>query len=220
MKYRIATLLLLLSLLPLAAHAADSARARLDAFAHGLYALRGTFTQTLTDVNGRRGEASHGTVALQQPRMFRWETTRPYKQLIVADGSRVWTWDPDLEQATVQKQSLSEAHSPLTILTEPSRLDKEFTVTELGTRDGLEWMRLSPRDAGQNIQSAELGFGPGGLVEMRFTDRLGAQSVIRFSDWQRNPKLPAALFNFTPPKGADVVGDTRGIPEVRPLGGN
>jgi outer membrane lipoprotein carrier protein len=220
MKTRLVSLLLLLSLVPLAVQAADTARARLDAFAHGLHSLRGTFTQTLTDVNGHRGEPAHGIVALREPRLFRWETTRPYKQLIVADGSHVWTWDPDLEQASVQKQSLSEAHSPLTILTDPSRLDKEFTGTDLGMRDGLAWMKLSPRDANQNIQSAELGFGADGLAEMRFTDRLGAQSVIRFSDWQRNPRLSASLFNFTPPKGADVVGDTRGIPEIRPLDSN
>jgi outer membrane lipoprotein carrier protein len=220
MKTRLAALLLLLCLAPLAAAATGTARARLDAFTHGLHALRGTFTQTLTDVNGRRGQPTHGTVALREPRLFRWQTTSPYKQLIVADGSRVWTYDPDLEQVTVRKQSLSETHSPLTVLTDPARLDKQFIVTEEGMRDGLAWMQLSPRDKAQNIQSAELGFGKNGLVEMRFTDHLGAKSVIRFSNWQRNPKLPASLFDFTPPKGADVVGDTRGIPEVHPLDGN
>jgi outer membrane lipoprotein carrier protein len=220
MKIRFAMLLLILCLAPFAAKSAQTARARLDAFAHNLHALRGDFTQTLTDANGRTGQTSRGTVALQTPRLFRWQTKTPYQQLIVADGSRVWTYDPDLEQVTVQRQSLREAHSPLTVLTDPSRVDKEFTVTELGTRDGLQWLQLSPRDSAQNIQSAQLGFDDKGLVEMRFTDRLGAESVIRFSHWQRNPSLPSSLFTFTPPKGADVVGDTSGIPEVRPLGGS
>ncbi len=225
MKNRIAPLLLALFLMPLIAprafpsvtHGGDTARARLDAFDHGLHALRGRFTQTLTDANGQHSPTTHGTVALQAPRQFRWETTSPYKQLIVADGTRVWTWDPDLEQATVQPQSRNEAHSPLTVLTDPSRLDRQFKVTELGMRDGLAWMKLTPRDPGQNIQSAELGFGPHGLAEMRFTDHLGARSVIRFSDWQRNPKLPASLFTFTPPKGSDVVGNAGNMPDVRPL---
>jgi outer membrane lipoprotein carrier protein len=217
MNNRFVPLLLSLILVSLAAHAGDSARARLDAFAHNLHALRGHFTQTMTDANGHKKQTSSGTVALQTPRLFRWQTQTPYKQLIVADGSHVWTYDPDLEQVTVQQQSRSESHSPLTVLTDPKRLDKEFTVTDLGTHDGLAWMKITPRNKAQNIQSAQLGFDAHGLAEMRFTDRLGAQSVIRFSDWQRNPKLAASLFNFTPPKGADVIGDTRGIPEVRPL---
>lgn len=217
MKIRLAALLSCLVLMPLVAQATGTARARLQAFTHDLHALRGTFTQTMTDVNGHRGKPTHGTVALQQPRLFRWQTTSPYKQLIVADGSRVWTYDPDLEQVTVRRQDLNASHSPLTVLTDPARLDKQFIVTEEGMRDGLAWMQLTPRDANQNIHSAELGFGKHGLVEMRFTDRLGATSVIRFGPWQRNPKLPASLFNFTPPKGADVVGDTSGIPEVHPL---
>ncbi|KGI77434.1 outer membrane lipoprotein chaperone LolA [Oleiagrimonas soli] len=220
MKIRFATLLLTLCLVPLASQAAQTARARLDAFAHDLHALRGDFTQTLTDANGRSGQTSQGTVALQAPRQFRWQTKTPYQQLIVADGSHVWTYDPDLEQVTVQAQSLQEAHSPLTVLTDPGRLDKEFKVTELGTRDGLQWLQLSPRDNAQNIQSAQLGFDANGLAEMQFTDRLGAKSVIRFSHWQRNPPMSSALFTFTPPKGADVIGDTSGVPEVHPLGGS
>lgn len=221
MRIRLSALLLSLCLVPLLAAAAPgSARARLDAFARGLHALRGDFTQTLVDVSGRKNQPTRGTVALEAPRRFRWQTTSPYKQLIVADGSRVWTWDPDLEQVTVRRQSRSEAHSPLTILTNPSRLDTEFSVDELGRRDGLDWMKLTPRTAGQNIQSAELGFDASGLVEMRFTDSRGAESVIRFSHWQRNPKLPDSDFQFTPPKGADVVGDTSDIPEIHPLGGS
>lgn len=213
-------MLLSLCLLSLVAHANDGARARLDAFAHGLHALRGHFSQTLTDANGHQNQTSTGTVALQTPRQFRWQTQSPYKQLIVADGSRVWTWDPDLEQVTVQRQSLNESHSPLTVLTDPARLDKEFKVTELGSHDGLEWLKLTPRDKARNIQSALLGFDARGLAQMRFTDRLGAHSVIRFSHWQRNPDLPPSLFNFTPPKGADVIGDTTDVPDVHPLGGS
>lgn len=217
---RFAPAVIALILLALAAPlmaAAPTARARLTAFAHDLHALRGTFAQTLTDANGRRGETSHGTVALEAPRQFRWETTAPYKQLIVADGSRVWTYDPDLEQVTVQVQSSQEAHSPLTVLTDLSQLDRDFKVTELGVRDGLTWLQLTPKGKEAQIESAQLGFDGDGLVRMQFTDQLGARSDIRFGRWQRNPDLPASLFAFTPPEGADVIGD-RPVSEVHPLG--
>ncbi len=221
MKQR--AILLLLSLLAVTATPAGataSARAQLKAFAHNLHAISGQFSQTLTDANGHTGDTSTGTLALQAPREFRWQTESPYKQLIVADGSRVWMYDPSLEQVTVRKQSTAEAHSPLTVLTDTSQLDKQFKVTEIGTRNGLEWLRMTPATSNGQFDSAELGFADDTLRRMRFKDRLGNTSDIRFSGWKRNPQLPSSLFNFTPPKGADVIGDTRGIPEVHPLGGN
>jgi outer membrane lipoprotein carrier protein len=201
-----------------AARAAEGARAQLEAFAHDLHSVTADFQQTLTDANGQRGNTSSGTLALMAPRELRWQTDTPYKQLIVADGSRVWMYDPDLEQVTVRRQSTAESHSPLTVLTDMSQLDHEFKVTDIGERDGLQWLRLTARNSNAQFDYAELGFAGNALQRMVFRDQLGNLSTIRFSHWKRNPTLPASTFNFTPPKGADVVGDVQGVPEIRPLG--
>jgi outer membrane lipoprotein carrier protein len=190
------------------AHAAPgAARERLDTFAKGLHSLSGNFSQVLLDVNGKKGKTSSGTLALQAPRQFRWETTAPYKQTIVADGSRVWLYDPDLDQVTVKIQSSEEAHSPLTVLTDIGQLDKNFKVTEQGEKDGVVWLRLSSTAKDPQFDYADLGFDAAGLKKMSFKDPLGNTTQIEFSNWQRNVELPAATFNFTPPKGTDVVGD-------------
>jgi len=196
-------------LFPLAslAQAAGPARARLDAFAHGLHSLTGHFTQTLTNADGQPGQTSSGTLALEAPREFRWDTTAPYKQTIVADGSRVWLYDPALEQVTVRKQSAEEAHSPLTVLTDVSQLDKSFKVAERGEHDGLAWLRLTSTAQDPQFDYADLGFDANGLARMTFRDQLGSTTDIRFSDWKRNVAIPPQTFNFTPPKDADVIGD-------------
>ncbi|MGN6235030.1 outer membrane lipoprotein chaperone LolA [Dyella sp.] len=190
------------------AHAATGpARARLDAFAHDLHSLTGHFTQTLTDANGKAGKGSAGTLALQAPRQFRWETLTPYQQTIVADGSRVWLYDPELEQVTVRKQSSAESHSPLTVLTDLKQMDKDFTVTEQGERDGLAWLRLTSKDKDPQFAYADLGFDANGLARMVFRDQLGSTTQIHFSGWQRNAAIAPDTFNFVPPAGADVIGD-------------
>ena len=97
-RFPIVAAVFLLSVVCTAQAATGVARARLDAFATGLHSLTGSFTQTLVDPNGNAGRTSSGTLALEAPRQFRWETTAPYKQTIVADGSRVWMYDPELEQ--------------------------------------------------------------------------------------------------------------------------
>ncbi|TAM21841.1 MAG: outer membrane lipoprotein chaperone LolA [Rhodanobacter sp.] len=201
------TAALVLSLSAGAQAASGPARARLDAFAHDLHSLTGQFTQTLTNVDGQPGQTSSGTLALEAPREFRWDTLTPYKQTIVADGSRVWMYDPSLEQVTVRKQSTEEAHSPLTVLTDVSQLDKNFKVVEKGEHDGLVWLRLTSTAANPKFDYADLGFDANGLARMTFRDQLGSTTNIRFSNWKRNVAIPPQTFNFTPPKGADVIGD-------------
>ena len=211
LRFTVFLVLLVLLASSIAQAATGPARARLDAFAQGLHAVSGDFTQTLTDPNGKTSKTSSGTLVLQAPRQFRWDTLAPYKQTIVADGSRVWLYDPDLEQVTVRRQDTEEAHSPLTVLTDLSQLDKEFHVTEQGERDGLVWLRLTSTAKEPQFSYADLGFDANGLARMQFKDQLGATTDIRFSNWNRNPDISSQTFNFTPPKGADVIGD---LPEL------
>ncbi|SEN09324.1 outer membrane lipoprotein carrier protein [Luteibacter sp. UNCMF331Sha3.1] len=196
-----------LSLLSLPTFAAGPARDRLDTFAKGMHSLSGRFSQTLSGPNGEQGKTSSGTLALQAPRQFRWETTAPYKQTIVADGSRVWLYDPDLEQVTVRKQSSEEAQSPLTVLTDVSRIDKDFKVTEQGEHDGFQWLRLTSTSKDPQFAYADLGFDAEGLKRMAFRDQLGNVTRIQFAGLVRNAALPDGTFNFVPPQGTDVVGD-------------
>lgn len=214
--FAVTAVMLALSLNAAAQAAAGPARARLDSFANGLHSLTGHFSQTLTDVNGQTSKTSAGTLALEAPRQFRWDTLTPYKQTIVADGSRVWMYDPELEQVTVRVQSTEEAHSPLTVLTDVKQLDRNFKASEQGERDGLAWLRLTSTAKDPQFDHADLGFDANGLARMTFRDQLGSTTDIRFSNWQRNAAIPPSAFNFVPPKGADVIGDAP-VMTVQPL---
>jgi outer membrane lipoprotein carrier protein len=44
---------------------------------------------------------------------------------------------------------------------------------------------------------------------MEFFDSFGQTTVLRFTSFERNPKLEASQFRFSPPKGADVLGDVQ-----------
>jgi outer membrane lipoprotein carrier protein len=208
--YRLAARLLLgaIATTAVATSAIAGARDDLSAFTKNLKGLDGQFSQQVYDANGKLKETSSGRVALAAPRLFRWEYAKPYEQLIVADGKRVWVYDPDLEQVTRRAQGAEEQNSPLAALIDPTRLDRDYVIKEAGTADGLEWLALSPRkgdDAG--FQSARLGFGEQGLATMQVVDALGQKTQIRFSGWQRNPAFAKGTFEFTPPKGVDVVGE-------------
>jgi len=208
---------LFLSLVAATASAADTARARLDAFSKGLTSVSASFEQQISDIHSGKTKISRGTLSLKAPRQFRWDTTTPYKQLIVADGEKVWIYDPDLEQVTVRAQGTEEAHSPLTVLTDLSQLDRDFTTSEQGEHDGQVWLRLKSKDKEPQFEYADLGFDQTGLASMAFKDTFDNSTQIRFSGWQRNAKLAPDLFKFTPPKGVDVVGDATPAAETHPL---
>ncbi|NZA27940.1 outer membrane lipoprotein chaperone LolA [Luteimonas sp. SJ-92] len=205
---RISRILVVLAATCFAGSAFAGAREALASFTSNLEGLDGRFSQQVYDGRGRVKESSSGRVALSAPRLFRWEYVEPYPQLIVADGRRVWVYDPDLEQVTVQPQSAEEQNSPLAALIEPGRLDRDYRVEESGTADGLEWLAVAPKgDAEAGFQSARLGFDATGLARMEVVDALGQRTAIAFSGWKKNPDFAQGTFTYTPPEGVDVVGD-------------
>ena len=204
MSLRIAALTAALLFASSAANA--GARDDLNAFTKGLKGLDGQFSQQVFDARGKQKERASGRVAVSAPRLFRWEYTKPYPQLIVADGKTVWVYEPDLQQASKRAQGVEEANSPLAILLDPSKLDRDFVVKEAGTRDGLEWLQLTPMQAEAGFKTARLGFGKGGLAQMEYVDALGQRTRIAFTGWKRNPAFAKGTFVYVPAKGVDVIG--------------
>ena len=184
------------------------ARDELKSFTTGLKGLDGQFIQQVHDGKGKLKETSSGRVALLAPRQFRWEYTKPYPQLIIADGSKVWIYDPDLQQVTVREQGAEEQNTPLSALIDPGKLDQQFNVKEAGTADGLQWLALTPKSGGEtSFESARLGFGKEGLARMEVKDAEGQRTTLSFSGWKRNPGFASGTFKYAPGKGVDVIGD-------------
>ncbi len=211
--------LFVLFLLVLAAPLAHAgAREQLDAFGAGMTGMAADFEQRVHAPDGELLETSSGSLKLRAPRQFRWEVVQPFPQVIVADGTHVWIHDPDLEQVTVRIQSHEEQASPLSVLVDPTELDRQFKVVEGMQSDGMTWLALTPRKPEDSpFESARLGFDADRLVVMEMSDGLGQRTEVRFKNWQRNPAFDARTFAFTPPQGTDVVGEMAQAAEVMPL---
>ena len=203
---KVLTSAIAIGLLSMIGAASAGARDDLDTFTKGLKGLDGQFTQQVFASNGKQKEQSTGRVAVSAPRLFRWEYTKPYPQLIVADATTVWVHDPDLQQVSKRPQGAEEANSPLAILLDPSKLDRDFVVKEAGAGKGIEWLQLTPRSADAAFKSAKLGFSNGGLAQMEYVDALGQRTRITFVGWKRNPSFAKATFVYVPAKGVDVIG--------------
>ncbi|PIX04727.1 MAG: outer membrane lipoprotein carrier protein LolA, partial [Gallionellales bacterium CG_4_8_14_3_um_filter_54_18] len=139
---------------------------------------------------------------------FRWTYSKPYEQIIVGDGAKFWLYDKDLNQVTVKKLDAALGSSPAALLAGSNEIERGFTLKEAGQRQGLEWLQATPKSQESSFSAVYMAFdAQAGLVAMELNDAFGHKTVLRFSAMQRNPKLPAAQFQFTPPAGADVLGE-------------
>ncbi len=199
---------LLLPGLASAAPQAGNAIARLQAFLRDVHSLKADFTQVVLNTNLQQVKKSVGTLAIKRPDRFRWDYATPNKEIIVADGKRVWIYDVELQQVTVKPLSGTLAASPAVLLSGSNDVDKSFAVKDLGESNGLEWVGLTPKTQDTDFDNVKLGFKGAAIAVMELKDALGNLTRITFSHLILNPAIPDSLFRFTPPAGADVIGDT------------
>lgn len=148
---------------------------------------------------------SSGTMALERPGRFRWQTKEPMAQLMIADGQRIWVYDTDLEQVTVKKQEKGLGGTAALFLSGyDDTVTRDFTVSQSGSGDALTF-DLQAKSAKANFQRIRLMFRQNLLVGLELFDQLGQVTSVQLSQAKLNPKLTAALFQFKPPKGVDVV---------------
>ena len=180
---------------------------RLNEFMTSTVTATGEFEQRVYSRDRKLIQESRGTLAFARPGKFRWTYAKPYPQVIVGDGARVWVYDEDLNQVTVRKLGQALGATPAALLAGSNDALKAFELKDEGTRDGLEWVEAVPRDKESGFERIRLGFGFSGLERMELVDAFGQTTELRFNGLQRNPRIDPALFRFSPPKGADVVGD-------------
>ena len=168
---------------------------------------RANFAQIVLDKNMKMLQQATGTMQFARPGKFRWEYEKPYEQVIVSDGERVWLYDKDLNQVTVRKYDRALGSSPAALLAGSNEIEKDYQLASLGNRDGLDWLEAIPRTQDTAFERIRLGFGKSGLEAMELRDQFGQITVIKFSTIERNTGLSSEAFRFTPPKGADVISE-------------
>ncbi len=188
----------------------------LKEFVRHTQSAKADFSQKVLDRNGRVTQQAEGTMEFARPGRFRWTYDKPYKQLIVGDGARLWVYDVDLNQVTVKKLDQALGGSPAALLAGNNDLERMFQLRDLGTRDGLEWLEATPKGKESTFESVRMGFRNGTLEAMELHDSFGQTTLIAFSHMESNPRLAAGQFTFSPPKGADVIGDVPGGPNPDP----
>lgn len=193
-----------LSLAPALAFAA-SAQEQLKAFVSTVTAATGSFSQYTVNNQGRTQPAQTGVFSFQRPGKFKWAVQKPYEQLVISDGRTVFQFDPDLAQVTERKVDAAIGTSPAAILFGSGSLEQSFDVSALPSKDGVEWLRAKPRTADAGFSRVDIGMKDNLPVRVELLDSFGQTTRVDLSAIAANPSLPTKEFQFTAPKGVDVV---------------
>ena len=192
------------ALLAFAAGARADAADTLRDFVREVKSGRAAFTQVVTANDGVRKKTSSGQFEFLRPNRFRFAYAKPFEQLVVADGSKVWIYDTDLNQASSRRVAQALGATPAALLAGGS-LDAEFTLAAQPAQGGLEWALATPKARDGAFQSLRVGFKGKELAVVEVLDSFGQRTTLTFTRFEANVALEPERFRFTPPAGADVV---------------
>lgn len=165
---------------------------------------RGQFTQTVTSPDGAKKKTSSGSFEFARPNRFRFAYAKPFEQMIVADGQKVWIYDADLNQVSSRKITAALGATPAALLAGGS-LDKDFDLAALPAKDGLEWAQATPKAKDGAFKVVRVGFRGKDLAALEIVDAFDQRSLLQFSQFTAGASFPADAFRYTPPPGADVI---------------
>lgn len=175
-------------------------------FAKDVKSGRANFTQTVTSPDGAKKKVSSGAFEFSRPNRFRFAYSKPFEQLIVSDGAKVWLHDVDLNQVSVRALDQALGATPAALLA-GATLERDFALSALPARDGLEWIQATPRAKEGSVAQLRVGFRGKELAALEIVDAFGQRSVLQFSAVQQGLAVPAERFRFVVPPGADVIGN-------------
>lgn len=192
----------------IAAYAAAAGAGGIDelhAFLDGAKNGRASFRQVVTGKAGRGEQVSTGTFAFARPGKFRWSYEKPWEQLVVGDGAKVWVYDKDLNQVIVRDLDAALGATPAALLAGDNALERAFTLVDGGSTEGLAWIEATPKSGDASFTKVRIGFRDQLPRAMELVDAFGQTTRLAFDRFERNVALAPGDFRFVPPPGADVL---------------
>jgi outer membrane lipoprotein carrier protein len=165
---------------------------------------KASFTQTVTSPDGAKKKSSSGSFEFARPNRFRFAYRKPFEQLIVGDGQKIWIYDVDLQQVTARPMSQALGATPAALLA-GSSLDKDFELAPLPSAQGIDWVQANPKAKDAAFQSLRIGFKGKTLAALEIVDGFGQRSSLQFADVATNAPVAPEAFRFVAPKGAEVL---------------
>jgi outer membrane lipoprotein carrier protein len=169
--------------------------------------FRASFVQSQTSAVLGEKTTSRGDVKVKKPNRMYWTYTVPEKRLFVADGARIFTFDPTPADPSCTVTPLPEGDQipqGIMFLAGRGSLTRDFTSHVPAASPSGAWqLDLVPKVPQDDFSSLTLVVDRQTLALQAFmtTDREGNTSRFDFTQLKENVGLRDNEFTFTPPRG-------------------
>ena len=180
---------------------------RIERRYNGLATLTVDFEQRL-EFGARPPVREAGTLYLQRPSKMRWDYEKPAGKLLVGDGETVQMYNPRTNQVRrVKFGAAADLRTPLSFLLGRLRLRRQFRNLRLAGRRHGAVLIADGRTGKEAYRQVEFTYAPDDyrLLRLQVHGQDHSITTFQFRDERVNAPLPAELFEFEAPEGADVL---------------
>jgi len=188
----------------------------LNAFVNNVSSMSSEFSQVVLDKKGSKLQDVEGVMLFKRPNKFRWDYLKPYQNQIISDGDRLYMYDQDLRQVSINPIAKVGGSTPLLIIA-GKNIEKYFTLKNIESQAGdessqnIKWVEAIPKEEGAGFSKVMLGLTENKLSVMKIVDAFEHITTISFRNAKYNVSLSDNDFLFKLPNGVDVV-QNGGVP--------
>ena len=192
----------------------------LNAFVNNVSSMSSEFSQVVLDKKGSKLQDVEGVMLFKRPNKFRWDYLKPYQNQIISDGDRLYIYDQDLRQVSINSIAKVGGSTPLLIIA-GKNIEKYFTLKNIESQAGdessqnIKWVEAIPKEEGAGFSKVMLGLTENKLSVMKIVDAFEHITTISFRNAKYNVSLSDNDFLFKLPNGVDVV-QNGGVPTNLP----
>ena len=188
----------------------------LNAFVNNVSSMSSEFSQVVLDKKGSKLQDVEGVMLFKRPNKFRWDYLKPYQNQIISDGDRLYMYDQDLRQVSINSIAKVGGSTPLLIIA-GKNIEKYFTLKNIESQAGdessqnIKWVEAIPKEEGAGFSKVMLGLTENKLSVMKIVDAFEHITTISFKNAKYNVSLSDNDFLFKLPNGVDVL-QNGGVP--------
>ena len=153
-----------------------------------------------------------GTVIIKKPGKMKWSYGAPDTQVLISDGSTLWLYVPDEEQATkVPIESIYSSNTPALFLAGKGKLMQTFNIESVNLDKDPIRITLTPKADDQALTRLQLFADKKNyqITGSTVYDKLANKTEIRFSNIKTNREIPEKTFQFQVPANVEVLDYTK-----------
>lgn len=188
---------IILSMLLISTAISANAESNISEKIENINKINSQFSQKIFDNNNNVIQHSSGVIKLDKKYGFNWTIFSPYSQEVIYDKRKIYSYDPDLKQVTID--SPRENNNFLSIFFSTVDIEDRFEIDKLN--EGYYLLR--PR-VSNGVSHYIVKFNDKNIEKIIIKDNMGQKTIISISDKEAKDKIDREDFIFNKEKGVDV----------------